>query len=388
MSGGYVPLPGPSIPRRSGGGGRFNSMNSYNNNGRGGGGGNHFTNNLSGEGLLGEFSYTLQKSYRHSHISLYLSLRSFMCVCTLLIILVTLLLEMWAFHSRPDLVQMKILRQVSVIVPTYKERDNLQPLCEQVFAACRSEQFTCEMIIVDDDSQDGSDKVVDELKTEGYDIKIHTRTTERGLSSAVVAGFYQARYDTFLVMDADLSHPPEIVPELVKPVVTGNADFALGSRYIAGGGTSDWPLIRRIISWGATMLARPLVSVSDPMSGFFALRRSVFTASSGRINTMGFKIGLEIMVKGMTRNNVEIPITFKDRAVGQSKLKLKTQLEYVLQLIGLYWFAYPFTVVLGVISLPFILYCVILSLLTLLGVVGKDYAYGGSRIPKKAQYSY
>lgn len=234
-------------------------------------------------------------------------------------------------------------KQLTVIVPTYKELDNITPLTERVLKATGDAGLETELILVDDNSQDGSVEKVLELQNKGYNVTIIVRKKERGLSSAVLTGMQHATYSTMLVMDADLSHPPEVVPAVALKVMTGEADFSLGSRYVHGGGTQDWPLIRRIISWGATVLARPLVSVSDPMSGFFAIRKSLLDEAHGTLNPLGFKIALELMVKCAPHNVVEVPYTFTDRLAGQSKLKFKTQIQYLRHLLSLYWYMYPIT---------------------------------------------
>ncbi|KJE90542.1 dolichol-phosphate mannosyltransferase, variant [Capsaspora owczarzaki ATCC 30864] len=230
-------------------------------------------------------------------------------------------------------------RRISIIVPTYKEAENLPPLAERVFAACAKSNLDAELIVVDDNSQDGSVEAVETL-AKTYNMRIVVREHERGLSSAVLRGFQEAEHPVLVVMDADLSHPPESLAELVEPIIQGVSDFTIGSRYADGGSIKDWPLLRRLISAGATMLARPLVSVSDPMSGFIALRRRMWLGAQN-VNPMGFKIGLELMIKSHAQRIQEIPISFTDRVRGQSKLKLKTQVQYVLHLMSLYWYVYP-----------------------------------------------
>lgn len=150
----------------------------------------------------------------------------------------------------------------SVIVPAYKEGKNLGPLTTRVFAALKAEGMdgTTEMIIVDDNSKDDSEAVVNKLKGEGYNVRIMIRTTERGLSSAVLAGFDAAEGEHLLCMDADLQHPPEKVPDLLKTMRDGN-QYVIGTRYGEGVAIdASWPLHRQIISKGARMLA--LVSVA------------------------------------------------------------------------------------------------------------------------------
>ena len=224
---------------------------------------------------------------------------------------------------------------VSIIVPTYHERENLPILIERVFAAVRSAGLDAEMIIVDDDSRDGTDAVVVEWAGR-CPVRLITRTQERGLSSAVLRGFEAAAGEFLVVMDADLSHPPERIPDLVA-AVRGGADFALGSRYVAGGATVDWSVLRWLNSKVATWLARPLTRVQDPMSGFFCLRRSTWRGAAA-LNPLGYKIGLELIVKARCRQVVEIPIQFSDRLHGKSKLTARQQLEYLRHLGRLYRF--------------------------------------------------
>eukprot|EP00123_Amoebidium_parasiticum_P001256 comp12299_c0_seq1/m.7141 comp12299_c0_seq1/g.7141 ORF comp12299_c0_seq1/g.7141 comp12299_c0_seq1/m.7141 type:complete len:329 (-) comp12299_c0_seq1:223-1209(-) len=240
----------------------------------------------------------------------------------------------------------KITRKVSIIVPTYKEQPNIAPLCERVFAATRKAGIEAEMIIVDDNSKDGSVETVTNLHENlGYDISIVVRKNEKGLSTAVLAGFDRASNDVMLVMDADLQHPPETVPDLLVPIFNGSATFSLGSRNVAGGGVSkDWGMARRVISHGATMLALPLVSVSDPMSGFFAIHKKSLQSAQD-LNPLGFKIALELMVKCENMTVVEVPFTFVSRTQGESKLKLKTQVQYLRHLAALYWHKYAVEIV-------------------------------------------
>lgn len=232
---------------------------------------------------------------------------------------------------------------VSVIVPAYREAPNLRPLTERVFAATGQAGLDAELIVVDDNSQDGSVETVEEL-AKRFLVRIVVRTQERGLSSAVLRGFEEAMGDVLVVMDADLQHPPEKIPELVECLTAGRADFALGSRYAGQGRIDrDWPLVRRLNSKVATLLARPLTRVRDPMSGFFALhrdtwRRAAGTGRTGGLNPVGYKIALELLVKARCRRCVEVPITFADRAAGRSKLTLAEQLRYLRHLLRLYRF--------------------------------------------------
>ena len=155
------------------------------------------------------------------------------------------------------------------------------------------------------------------------------RAGKLGLASAVVAGFAAAKGDVLLVMDADLSHPPEVAPRLVDAIANG-ADLAVGSRYVAGGGTQDWPLKRRVVSRIACLMGNALVPVRDSTSGFFAIRRSVIDGR--KLNPIGFKIGFEVMARGRYRKVVEVPYVFRDRELGKSKFGQREIGQYLIQL--------------------------------------------------------
>ena len=245
---------------------------------------------------------------------------------------------------------------VSIVVPTYKEAENLPVLTERLFATLADANIAGELIIVDDDSRDGTIEVVEQLAG-AHPIRLITRTEERGLSSAVLRGFAEARHDILLCMDADLSHPPEAVPDVIGPIAGGDAEFCIGSRYTEGGVTKeDWGLLRKINSWGATLLAKPLTSARDPMAGFFCLRRATLErATQAGLNPVGYKIALEIMVKGRCRPVREVPIAFSDRLHGDSKLTFRQQLLYLKHLVLLYRFRWPILAPVAALALPAIM---------------------------------
>jgi dolichol-phosphate mannosyltransferase len=155
------------------------------------------------------------------------------------------------------------------------------------------------------------------------------RAGKLGLASAVVAGFAAAKGDVLLVMDADLSHPPDVAPRLVDAIANG-ADLAVGSRYVVGGGTKDWPLKRRVVSRIACLMGNVLVPVRDSTSGFFAIRRSVIEGR--KLNPIGFKIGFEVMARGRYKKAVEVPYVFRDRELGKSKFGQREIGQYLIQL--------------------------------------------------------
>lgn len=231
--------------------------------------------------------------------------------------------------------------KISIIVPTFREAENLPLLVDQVAEAMRRRGWVWEMIVVDDNSPDATHEVLDTLQHTYPQLRYRIRTNERGLSSAVLDGMVMAQHDYLVVMDADLSHPPESVPTLVDKLIGGEADFVIGSRYVPGGKTEDWTWFRWLNSWGATLLSRPLAGpVRDSMAGFFAFRRALLV-NSGPLNPIGYKIGLELLVKCNAQRVVEVPITFRNRVHGESKLTLKEQFRYLEHLSRLYDYKYP-----------------------------------------------
>lgn len=236
-------------------------------------------------------------------------------------------------------------KQLSVVVPAYDETDNIRPLCERLFKAVKGAGLEAELLIVDDESpgSEATAKIVKELAGEGHEVRIHCRKRSegRGLSSAVLLGFQQARYTVLLCMDADLQHEPESVPDVARPVLEGTAEFTVGSRHVGDGGLGfDWSASRRLVSWGATMLAWPLAGTTDPMSGFFCTSREVLERGRNRLNPIGFKIALEIMVRCQCKLVTDVPITFRERVAGESKMSAKQIQGYLLQLAHLYWEKY------------------------------------------------
>lgn len=223
---------------------------------------------------------------------------------------------------------------VSVIVPTYRESDNLWLLVPRIHMAMRQVGIAEEILIVDDDSPDDTIGVCAQL-VRRFPVKLITRKGERGLAGAVVHGMQNARGRIFVVMDADLSHPPEMVPRLVEELERQDTDFVIGSRYVEGGGVEqDWGVFRWLNSKFATLLAKPFTSVSDPMAGFFALHAETFRRARP-LDPIGYKIGLELIVKCACKKIREIPISFRNRIHGESKLTLREQINYLRHLAKL-----------------------------------------------------
>ncbi len=226
---------------------------------------------------------------------------------------------------------------ITVVVPTFREAENLTHLIDGLARVRESHCLPLDLLIVDDDSRDGSLELV-QARREAW-VQIVVRKGERGLSTAVLEGLRRARGEVLVCMDADLSHPPDALPRLLAKLDEG-ADFVVGSRYADGGSTADdWGFLRWLNSRVATILARPLTAVRDPMAGFFALRRSTF-ARGRDYAPLGYKIGLELIVRCGCERVVEVPIHFDERRFGRSKLTLKQQLLYVQHLRRLYVFKY------------------------------------------------
>jgi dolichol-phosphate mannosyltransferase len=223
--------------------------------------------------------------------------------------------------------------KISVIIPTYNEKDNIAPLLSRIDQALAGYDY--EILIVDDGSKDGTIEAASEL-AKRYPVKVIVRQNERGLATAVVHGLKSASGQIIGVMDADLQHPPEVLPELVKAVQDG-ADMAIASRYIPGGGCPNWGLSRRIISRVALVISHLLLPstrpVKDPLAGFFMFRRQ--NVDPARLKPIGYKISLEVMLIGSFQNVVEVPYIFEDRSAGQSKLNPGQQIDYLKHLFSL-----------------------------------------------------
>jgi dolichol-phosphate mannosyltransferase len=218
--------------------------------------------------------------------------------------------------------------RATVIVPTWNEAENVEPLARRIHAALPD----AEILFVDDASTDGTPDRVRAM-AEFLPVRLIERRGERGLSTAVLRGIAEASADLCVVMDADLSHPPEALPALVEAVERG-ADVAVGSRYVPGGSIDEWPRLRRMTSRAGTWLARPLTSVQDPLAGFFALRRSLLRGVE--LRPRGFKILLEILARAPVRRTAEIPIRFQDREAGLSKFGRRERREFLKQVWTLY----------------------------------------------------
>ena len=223
--------------------------------------------------------------------------------------------------------------ELSLIVPTYCESQNIAFLVERVHQSLS--RYSYELVVVDDNSPDGTSEIANSLSQQ-YPVRVITRRNERGLASAVVEGFKQARGEILGVIDADLQHPPEVIPELLENVRSG-ADVVIASRYVEGGGSEGWSASRKIISKGSKLLAQVLLSsargIKDPLSGFFLLRREVIDGVE--LSPTGYKILLEVLVKGKATEVAEVPYIFKVRERGTSNLTSGEGIRYLKHLTRL-----------------------------------------------------
>ena len=226
---------------------------------------------------------------------------------------------------------------ISLVVPTYNERANIARLVERTGAALAQCGEDYELIIVDDGSPDGTGDEVRRLAAEGRPwLRVLVREYERDLSTAVVAGWRIARGDVLGCMDADLQHPPELLPRMLAELRNSSADVVVGSRHVTGGGVSRWSLWRRFLSWTATLMAAGILpgtlgKISDPMSGFFLLRATVIGRTA--LNPIGYKILLEVLARGDYSRLAEVPYVFEEREVGGSKMTARTAVQYFAHLV-------------------------------------------------------
>lgn len=224
-------------------------------------------------------------------------------------------------------------KTISVVVPTYNERDNIVPLVERIHHSLLN--YNYQILFIDDNSHDGTADIIKSL-SQRYPVRVIIRKDKRGLASAVVDGIGQATGDIAVVLDADLQHPPEVIPELLKAINSG-ADMAIASRYVGEGACQGWGLTRRLTSKGAIFLSHlllpPTRHVKDPMSGFFAFdKRAIDNAD---LKPTGYKILLEMLMQGNFQNVVEVAYTFKTRDRGKSKLSARQQVDYLRHIYSL-----------------------------------------------------
>ncbi|NES80169.1 MAG: glycosyltransferase [Moorea sp. SIO2B7] len=226
----------------------------------------------------------------------------------------------------------------SLVLPTYNEGQNIEKIVK-ILSNLLNEAIPgeYELIVVDDDSPDQTWNIAQELLPDYPQLRVMRRETERGLSTAVIRGWQAARGEVLGVIDADLQHPPEILLKLWQEMNQG-ADLAVASRHVEGGGVSEWSIIRRFLSRGAQMLGLMILPevisrLSDPMSGYFMVRRSAIVGKS--LSPVGYKILIEVAARGRIRWIAEAGYVFREREAGESKVTWKQYVEYIQHLLRL-----------------------------------------------------
>ncbi len=225
--------------------------------------------------------------------------------------------------------------KLSIISPTYNESENVSPLIAALERALQGIDY--EIVISDDNSPDLTWARVEQVARRNGRVRALRRTSNRGLGPSVVDGFSLARGESVACIDADLQHDPSILPKMLEELERG-ADLVVGTRYMPGGGTTNWNAMRRFVSWTATRATKLLLGVrlQDPMSGYFMLQREDFLRVRNDLNARGFKILLEIAARMKPRAVAEVPYTFRPRMFGQSKLSTKIVFAFVQQLWSLF----------------------------------------------------
>lgn len=228
---------------------------------------------------------------------------------------------------------------LSLVVPTYNERASLEVLLPRIDSVVRTLPIPLQLVVVDDNSPDGTAEFAASYQATGdWYITVVKRAGKLGLASAVIEGWRASRGELLGVMDADGSHDERILPEMVLSLKDGPCELAVGSRYIPGGGMGDWTLVRKLISRVAVILGSIICPAKDVTSGYLVFHRQVLEGVS--LDPIGFKIGLEVMVRGRYKTYTEIPYVFSDRKAGSSKLGSREVMAYLLQLARLLTYRY------------------------------------------------
>ena len=223
---------------------------------------------------------------------------------------------------------------ISIIIPTYNEANNIPSLLKRIEKAMANLPYSYQCILIDDNSPDSTYEIAKNLSKQ-YPLIPYLRKKKHGLSSAMYDGIKLATGRIIGWIDADLQHPPELIPDLVRAIEQDGYQMSIASRLVKGGRVEKWPWYRRFISWGGRMLVWPLTPVKDTMSGFFFLRQRVIEGIVFR--PIGYKFGLEIIIKGNHQGKIkEIPYIFAHREKGGSKMTWKTHFAYIYQVFLLY----------------------------------------------------
>lgn len=228
-------------------------------------------------------------------------------------------------------------RKLALAIPTLHEAENIPVLLDRVRAALDPLKIDYEILIVDDDSRDGTEEIVTAIARQDPRVRLLVRKGQRSLSGAVLHGWANTSASIVGVMDADLQHPPELLPELVASLLSGT-DLVIGSRYTEGGGLGEWNPVRRLLSAAAVWVTWPIqrmgLRAKDPMSGFFFVRRGCLEGIA--FQEAGFKLLLEVLVRARIASVSEVPFAFGARFRGASKANMKVAVDYARLLVRLY----------------------------------------------------
>lgn len=228
----------------------------------------------------------------------------------------------------------EMIPELTIVIPTLNERDNIELLMERL--ALTLDGVSWEALFVDDDSSDGTLDVLHALSRRSAQVRFIWRVGRRGLTSACIEGLAASSAPYLAVMDADMQHDETLLYEMLTILKSGEAEFVNGSRYVAGGGVGGWNAGRHRLSQLGTRLGQSILKthLTDPLSGFFMLRRELFEEAVDRMSGLGFKILLDL-VSSLRRPvcTRELPYTFRERKAGESKLNTLVSLEYLLLLL-------------------------------------------------------
>jgi dolichol-phosphate mannosyltransferase len=233
--------------------------------------------------------------------------------------------------------------KLALIIPTLREAENIRGILDHVRSVLDPVGIPYEILVVDDDSGDGTGEIVSTVSLEDPRVRLVVRKGAKGVAGATLYGWQHTDAPILGVMDADLQHPPELLPALISAILAGN-DLAIGSRYATGGSLGDWNLARKLLSaaalWAAMPVQRKGIRAKDPTSGFFLLRRECIDRA--QLQKSGFKLLLDILVRGRIRSVAEIPFAFGQRHRGASKATFEVACDYASLLASLYWERFGF----------------------------------------------
>jgi dolichol-phosphate mannosyltransferase len=231
----------------------------------------------------------------------------------------------------------RTFQKLALVIPTLREAENLRGLLGHIRSVLDPLEIPYEILVVDDDSCDGTEELVSAIALQDPRVRLLIRKGERGLSGAILHGWQRTDAEILGVMDADLQHPPELLPQLLSAIQDGR-DMAIGSRYTPGGELGQWNPARKFVSAAAVWVTWPLqkkrIRAKDPMSGFFLVRRHCIEKIM--LQRSGFKLLLEVLVRGRIDSIAEVPFVFGSRYRGASKANFKVAWDYGLLLVRLY----------------------------------------------------